>query len=104
MPSHASRTPPALRTVSEPPNWRDDAACRYADPDLFFPVGTTGPAANQIDAAKQICHSCHTRMPCLAWALDHAVSSGVWGGTTEEERRALRADLLRQPDRRAREG
>jgi hypothetical protein len=42
-------------------------------------------------------------MPCLAWALDHAVSSGVWGGTTEEERRALRADLLRQTDRRARE-
>jgi WhiB family redox-sensing transcriptional regulator len=88
--------------VSEPPNWRDDAACTHADPDLFFPIGTTGAAETQIDAAKRICHGCPARMPCLAWALDHAVSSGVWGGTTEEERRALRADLLRRADRRAR--
>ena len=87
--------------MSEPLNWRDDAACTHADPDLFFPIGTTGAAEAQIDAAKQICHRCPARMPCLAWALDHAVSSGVWGGTTEEERRALRADLLRQTGRRA---
>jgi len=53
--------------LSEPPNWRDDAACTHTDPDLFFPIGTTGAAATQIDEAKQICHG-PARLPCLAWA------------------------------------
>jgi hypothetical protein len=39
-------------------NWRDDAACRDADADLFFPVGTIGPALPQIDEAKRICRAC----------------------------------------------
>jgi Transcription factor WhiB len=39
-------------------SWRDDAACRDADPDLFFPVGTTGPAPRHIDEAKRICRAC----------------------------------------------
>lgn len=72
-------------------NWRDAAACSQADPELFFPVGTTGPAVQQTDQAKRICRSCPARSSCLEWALDHGVSAGVWGGTTEEERRALRA-------------
>lgn len=70
--------------------WRLDAACRHADPDLFFPVGTTGPALRQIGEALAICQACPVRAPCLAWALDQGISSGVWGGTTEDERRALR--------------
>ena len=71
-------------------NWRDDAACHEADPDLFFPVGTTGPALRQIDEAKRICRSCPARTACLAWALGRGITDGVWGGTTEDERRALR--------------
>src|SRR5262249_32065599 len=67
MPLHANGTVPGLHTVSEPPNWRDDAACTHTDPDLFFPIGTTGAAATQIDEAKQICHG-PARLPCLAWA------------------------------------
>ena len=51
-------------------SWRDDAACRDADPDLFFPVGTTGPALRHIDEAKRICRACQAQMQCLAWALD----------------------------------
>lgn len=70
--------------------WRQGAACRHADPDLFFPVGTTGPALRQIGEAIAICQACPVRAPCLAWALDQGITSGVWGGTTEDERRAIR--------------
>ena len=61
-------------------NWRQDAACRDADPELFFPVGTTGPALHQIRDARRICCGCPAQAPCLAWALDHGVTDGVWGG------------------------
>jgi WhiB family transcriptional regulator, redox-sensing transcriptional regulator len=71
-------------------DWRDAGACLQADPELFFPDGAAGPALRQLDAAKQICRSCPVRQPCLTWALDQAIVSGVWGGTTEDERRALR--------------
>ena len=70
-------------------SWRDDAACRDADPDLFFPVGTTGPVQSHVDEAKRICRSCPAQTQCLAWALDQGVTDGVWGGTTEDERRDL---------------
>ena len=49
-------------------NWRDDAACRDADPDLFFPIGTTGPALRQIGEAKRVCRTCPAQTQCLAWA------------------------------------
>jgi WhiB family redox-sensing transcriptional regulator len=71
-------------------NWRDDAVCRHADPDLFFPVAATGPALHQIDQAKRICRACPVQAPCLTWALGHGVATGVRGGTTEDERRAIR--------------
>ena len=70
--------------------WRDDAACRDADPDLFFPPGTTGPALRDLDEAKRICRACPARSQCLSWALDHGVTDGVWGGTTADERRVIR--------------
>jgi WhiB family redox-sensing transcriptional regulator len=70
--------------------WRDAAACRDTDPDLFFPIGTTGPAVDQISAAKQVCDSCPVKDPCLEFALANNQDSGVWGGTSEEERRRLR--------------
>ena len=71
-------------------DWRDLAACQDTDPDLFFPVGTTGPAIEQIESAKAVCHTCEARTPCLEFALMTNQDSGVWGGTSEEERRKLR--------------
>ena len=65
------------------------AACVAEDPDLFFPVGTAGPALEDIAAAKRICGRCPVAAPCLAWALGTRQTSGVWGGTGEEERAAL---------------
>jgi WhiB family redox-sensing transcriptional regulator len=78
-------------------DWRDHAACRDTTPDLFFPVGTTGPALEQIAEAKAVCLQCPAQQPCLEFALVTNQDSGVWGGTSEEERRKLRrAWLARQ--------
>lgn len=71
-------------------DWREHAACRDTDPDLFFPVGTTGPAIEQIDNAKAVCQACDVQATCLEYALVTNQDSGIWGGTSEEERRALR--------------
>ncbi|XKK60924.1 WhiB family transcriptional regulator [Streptomyces sp. ARC32] len=71
-------------------NWRELAACRTEDPDLFFPIGTTGPAALQTEQAKAVCRTCPVREQCLRWALDTGQTLGVWGGTSELERRALK--------------
>ncbi|MFE9058064.1 WhiB family transcriptional regulator [Streptomyces mutabilis] len=71
-------------------NWREHAECRTEDPDLFFPLGTTGPAALQTEQAKAVCRRCPVREQCLRWALDTGQSIGVWGGTSEMERRALK--------------
>jgi WhiB family transcriptional regulator, redox-sensing transcriptional regulator len=70
--------------------WVHRALCKDEDPELFFPIGNTGPAASQIEAAKAVCHRCPVRVACLEWAMQTCQDSGVWGGLTEEERRALR--------------
>ncbi len=75
-------------------NWRLFASCRDTDPDLFFPVGTTGPAIEQIENAKAVCRECESRQPCLEYALTTNQDSGIWGGTSEEERRKLRRQYL----------
>ncbi|WP_433191090.1 WhiB family transcriptional regulator [Actinoallomurus sp. CA-150999] len=70
-------------------DWRDHAACRGMDTELFFPIGSSGPALAQIGQAKRVCAGCPVRIPCLGSALAGG-DVGVWGGTTEDERRALR--------------
>jgi WhiB family transcriptional regulator, redox-sensing transcriptional regulator len=70
-------------------DWRHRAACRGVDPELFFPIGTVGPAALQIEQAKQVCQQCCVRAHCLAWALQSEQEFGIWGGTSEDERLAL---------------
>ncbi|GGV21317.1 WhiB family transcriptional regulator [Streptomyces griseoflavus] len=71
-------------------NWRSSAACRTEDPDLFFPIGTSGPALLQTEQAKAVCRRCPVQEQCLQWALETGQSIGVWGGTSETERRALK--------------
>lgn len=75
---------------TEPDEWRDHALCRDTDPDLFFPVGTTGQALVTIDQAKAVCSQCTVTQECLDYALETNQDSGVWGGLSEEERRAIR--------------
>jgi WhiB family transcriptional regulator, redox-sensing transcriptional regulator len=71
-------------------DWREKASCRSVDPDLFFPVGTTGIALVQIEHAKSVCQQCDVKQACLDFAIQTNQDSGVWGGTSEEERRKLR--------------
>jgi WhiB family redox-sensing transcriptional regulator len=86
----ASRGPGAFTDLS----WRSSASCRDTSPELFFPVGTTGPAVDQIAAAKMVCSACPSRVPCLEFALSTNQDSGVWGATSEEDRRHLRRTYL----------
>jgi WhiB family transcriptional regulator, redox-sensing transcriptional regulator len=72
-------------------SWRNLAACLGMDPELWFPLGTTGAALEQIQRAKAVCRRCPVAAQCLAWALDTRQTYGVWGGLTEDERRLLRA-------------
>lgn len=84
----------ALATVAtgtwDVSSWRAESACRDVDVNLFFPAGVTGPAARQIREAKAICAHCPVRDTCLSFAIETNQEYGVWGGTTEDERRVLR--------------
>ena len=71
-------------------DWRHTAVCRDEDPELFFPVGNSGPALAQIADAKLVCNRCSVTTECLSWALNTGQDSGVWGGMSEDERRALK--------------
>jgi WhiB family transcriptional regulator, redox-sensing transcriptional regulator len=71
-------------------DWRHRAACRDEDPELFFPVGTSGPALLQIAEAKIACRRCPVSTECLNWALASGQDTGVWGGMSEDERRAVK--------------
>ena len=76
-------------------DWRHAALCRDEDPELFFPIGTTGPAETQVEQAKIVCRRCPAVEPCLTWALETGQDAGVWGATSEDERRALKRRSVR---------
>ena len=71
------------------PDWRDDAACREADPELFFPDRDIRSARAQLKTARLICRGCPVSATCLSWALASGQEAGIWGGLTEDERRRL---------------
>lgn len=71
-------------------DWRHEAICKDEDPDLFFPIGDTGPALVQIEQAKNVCRRCPVTEECLRWALESGQDNGVWGGMSEIERRELK--------------
>jgi WhiB family transcriptional regulator, redox-sensing transcriptional regulator len=81
------------------PDWRDRAACRRSDPELFFPDGDSRSARAKVKAAKLLCRECPVNPACLSWALASAEQAGIWGGLTEDERwrlyRAARPGLRR---------
>ncbi|MEW2079172.1 WhiB family transcriptional regulator [Streptomyces sp. NPDC012403] len=80
-------------------DWRVRGLCLSEDPDLFFPIGSinSGRATLQTDEAKAVCRRCPVTRQCLAWAVDMGPVEGIWGGTTEGERRAMRRRAVRKP-------
>ena len=66
--------------------WRQLAACRGTDLDVFFPE--RGESA---DPAREVCAPCPVRQPCLEYALSNRITHGIWGGLTEWERRPLQS-------------
>lgn len=69
---------------TQTPVWRQHAACRGVDPDIFFPV-----TEEESEDAKAICNQCSAQQACLEWALTNREKEGVWGGATERERRRI---------------
>ena len=65
-------------------SWRQRAACRGVDPDVFYP-----PTDEEAEEAKSICRVCPVREACLEYALANRERDGVWGGATERERRRI---------------
>ena len=76
--------------------WRDQAMCRDTDPELFFPIGTTGQALLQIAKAKSVCCQCPVTVECLESALETNQDTGIWGGNSEDERRQMRRTAAQQ--------
>ena len=86
--------PPRHRSLAFPARfaarWRQLAACRGTDLEVFFPERgeSAGPA-------RQVCAACPVREPCLDYAITNRIAYGIWGGLTERERRALRSRWVR---------
>ena len=64
--------------------WRQHAACRGVEPDIFYPA-----TDEEAEVAKAVCAVCPVRQPCLEYALSSRERDGVWGGATEKERRRI---------------
>ena len=85
----------ALVASYDSTSWRELAACRDYDPELFFPIGKAGLGRAEVQQAKAVCAECPVREQCLEFALKTGQDFGVWGGCDEDERRLLRRSLRR---------
>ncbi len=71
-------------------SWRDEAECLSLAVALFFPVAESNTFGEEVDTAKAVCRMCPVRDHCLEFALKTGQTEGVWGGTSEAERRRIR--------------
>lgn len=77
-------------------DWRDRAACRTVEPEVFFPLSEVGAGAVQVARAKTVCQTCPVILACRRFAFTEGLDHGVFGGMSESERRAVRAAALRR--------
>jgi WhiB family transcriptional regulator, redox-sensing transcriptional regulator len=71
----------------QPVDWQVKARCTEVDPEIFFPE-----RGGSSKAARAVCSNCEVRMQCLEYALNNKEQFGIWGGTSERERRRLRKE------------
>ncbi len=71
-------------------DWQDHAACKGTPPELMFPE-----RGDDVQAAKAVCRTCPVCDACLIFALENGEQFGIWGGTSERQRRRLRAAMDR---------
>jgi WhiB family transcriptional regulator, redox-sensing transcriptional regulator len=65
--------------------WQVKSRCLEVDPEIFFPE-----RGGSSKAARAVCSQCEVRIECLRYALANREQFGIWGGTSERERRKLR--------------
>jgi len=88
-PTDSARRSPAdraRRSAAAPmsADWMAEARCRDHPPSVFFPSDGVG-----VEVARRICADCPVRLACLEYALRNGIDHGVWGGTSERERRRI---------------
>jgi WhiB family transcriptional regulator, redox-sensing transcriptional regulator len=76
---------------SEPNEWMATGNCRLHPPTAFFPHDGAG-----VDRARKICNGCPVLDQCLEYALVNRIDHGVWGGTSERERKRILYQRRRQ--------
>lgn len=75
----------------QPVEWQANARCSEVEPEIFFPE-----RGGSSKAARAVCSKCDVRAQCLEYALNNKEQFGIWGGTSERERRRLRKDRARR--------
>jgi WhiB family redox-sensing transcriptional regulator len=81
-------------------DWRPRAACSGYPNSLFFP-SSDGADDKAVERAKAVCFVCPVIDDCLEYALQTNQRSGIWGGTSEKERKSLRRKWLAERRRSA---
>ncbi len=84
---------PAQTATDLVADWRARAACSGYPNAIFFPV-SEDTDQEAVDRARAICAVCPVSQACLEYALESNQRAGIWGGTTERERKSLRRRWL----------
>lgn len=67
--------------------WRDNAACKNTDPNIFVPAEGRGSGVKAYKVARTYCARCTVRQECLDYAIGLEIQYGMFGGLTPRERR-----------------
>lgn len=75
-----------LREISKTrPDWFVLGECNGLSVRWFFPE-----RGESITEVRKVCKRCVIKTDCLEFAMDNDIQHGIWGGTSERERRSIR--------------